>query len=178
MSATSPALGRLPAIALVLLLTACTGGKSSPETGSTMPASGQAMATNCPKPAKASFSWPAGIPANFPKPPGGRVVSSRTGENGLRIVRLDTPFALREGILFVLKELPKAGYRLGRGDAEAREADAPFQSGDLRGVVRLVSTGNTCETTWLVAVVRAGAGGGPSLTPFPRPSSSASLPFG
>lgn len=93
-------------------------------------------------------------------------------------MRLTTPLALRDGILFVLKELPRAGYGLGRGDAEASEADAPFQSGAVRGVVRIVATGRSCETTWLVAAVRVGATGNAPFAPFPHPSASPSLPFG
>jgi hypothetical protein len=178
MSRRSPVLRRLPVLlALVLVLAACSG-KSVPVAQPTVSSDGQASPSNCPSPANTSFRWPAGIPANFPKPPGGRVVSTQTGENGLRIVRLATPLALRQGILFVLTELPRAGYRLGRGDAEASEADAPFQSADVRGVVRVIATAKSCETTWLVAVAGARPSGGTPFAPFPRPSASPSLPFG
>jgi hypothetical protein len=178
MSRESPVpLHHLAAAALLLALAGCSGGSPS-AAPTTVPSTGQATATKCPTAAAATFDWPAGIPRNFPKPPGGQLVNVRSGDNGLRIVRLTTPLALREGILFVLKELPRAGYGLGRGDAEAREADAPFQSGDVRGVVRLVATGAPCQTTWLVAVVRVGAAANAPFVPFPHPSASPSLPFG
>lgn len=170
---------------MVLALTACSAADRSaarvPAQTPTSP-SGQPTPKSCPKPAAASFQWPPGIPSNFPKPPGARIQSTRNEANGLQIVRLTTPFALREGILFVLKELPKAGFNLGRGDAEAAEADAPFQIGNVRGVVRLVATVKSCETVWLVAAVKGGANGGASggapFMPFTRPSASPSLPFG
>lgn len=163
-----------------MALTACSGQERSAAPTSPQPTvtpSSRVTPENCPKPAAASFSWPPGIPSNFPKPPGGRIDSTRTAAGGLQIVRLTTPFNLREGILFVLKELPKAGYNLGRGDAEAAEADAPFQIGNVRGLVRLVATGKACETVWLVAAVKGGTGSTP-FQPFPRPSASPSLPFG
>lgn len=162
---------------MVLALAGCSE-KGSPTATPTVSRSGQAIPSNCPTPRAASFRWPPGIPANFPKPPGARVDSTRSGENGLQIVRLTTPLALREGILFLLMELPKAGYNLGRGDAEAGEADAPFQSADVRGVVRLVATATPCQTVWLVAAVRVGGTGEMPFAPFPRPSATPSLPFG
>lgn len=165
------------AAALVLTLAGCSGSTPS-AAPSTVASTGQGAPTECPTAAPATFAWPPGIPSNFPKPPGGRLVSTRTGDNGLRIVQFTTPLALRQGILFILRELPRAGYGLGRGDAEAREADAPFQSGDVRGVVRLVDTGQPCQTTWLVAAVRVGATGNAPFVPFPHPSASPSLPFG
>lgn len=165
------------AAAVALLLSACSG-KEPTATVRSGPSPSQATTTECPKPAAASFQWPAGIPANFPKPPGGRLVGATTRQDGLRIVRLTTGLGLRDGILFVLEELPRAGFTLGRGDAEAAEADAPFRSADVRGVVRLVATGKACETTWLVAAVPVGATGTAPFSPFPRPSATSSLPFG
>ena len=73
---------------------------------------------------------------------------------------------------------PKAGYQLGRGDAEATEADAPFIHGQLRGLVRMLEAG-PCETQWLLATVTAQNAPTTPLLPTHSPSGSPSpLPFG
>ena len=45
------------------------------------------------------------------------------------MVRLTTGLSLREGVLFALRELPQAGFAIGRGDVERAEADVPFGRG-------------------------------------------------
>lgn len=95
----------------------------------------------------------------------------------LTIVQFETPLSLREAVLFVLGELPKAGYTLGRGDAEVNQADAPFARAGMFGQIRINGTA-ACNTTWLVAV---GAAQNSSATSplLPAPSNSPSpLPFG
>lgn len=177
---------RLAAVALLPLLAACSGGKPPVGAAPNVPSPGEPTASSpvkptassCPPAGGTAIQWPAGIPANFPKPPGGRITKTQTGPNGLSIVQLSTPVSLREGVLFILTELPKAGYRLGRGDAEAAEADAPFQLGSVSGVVRLVATEKSCETVWVVAAASGRGNGGGQFMPFPQPSASPSLPFG
>ena len=119
--------------------------------------------------------WPAGFPQNLPKPPSSTaVVPVKSALNGLKIIRFTTSTSLREGVLFLVKEVPKAGFTLGRGDAEPSEADAPWVYGDLRGTYRLASR-TECQTMWLVAVARQGVGGrSPLLTHAGSPSP---LPF-
>ena len=129
-------------------------------------------------PPPSTITWPAGIPANFPKPPGGRIVDTTNTATGVHSVQLVTPVSLHESVLFMLEALPRAGYKLGRGDAERYEADAPFRAGDLRGVVRLVATEQSCETTWLIAVLSTAGAPGTPLLPARSPSPSPSLPFG
>jgi hypothetical protein len=93
----------------------------------------------------------------------------------LTVVRLTSPISLRDGVLFVLSAFPKAGFLLGRGDAEFNQADAPFARGALFGQVRINGLG-TCLTQWLVAIGAPARGTSPLL---PAPSASASpLPFG
>ena len=84
--------------------------------------------------------------------------------------------SLREGVLFVVDRFPKAGFTLGRGDAEQSEADAPFQRGEaLRGLVRIFFK-KDCETLWLLAVVRNP--NAPYDITYTPPPSSTPLPFG
>jgi len=96
----------------------------------------------------------------------------------VHIVKFTTPTSLRESVLFVVRKLPKAGYVLGRGDAEATEADAPFVHGDTRGLVRMLEVG-TCQTLWLLATVDASSqSNSPLLTPHTPSGSPSPLPFG
>ena len=92
------------------------------------------------------------------------------------MVRFSTESSLREGVLYVVKEFPKVGYTLGRGDAEVTEADAPFQKGTIRGLVRMLAQ-EQCRTLWLLAVGREGGGPAP-FAPRATPSGSTPLPFG
>lgn len=118
------------------------------------------------------------MPADLPIPPGSVLGEVTEQDGGLTLVRFSTSQSLRDGVLFLVKELPKAGYTLARGDAEASEADAPFVKGGTRGVMRILATGQ-CQTDWLLAVATsdsgAGKGGSPLLPPAPNASP---LPFG
>ncbi len=170
-----------PALALLLLLSACSG--SSTPTASETPQPTPSLIPsptpiNCPsKPGKA-YRWPAGIPADLPKPPGSSYVSSSTSADRVTIVRLSSTLSLQQSVLFVLKEVNKAGYTLGRGDAEPAEADAPFGKGDLRGIYKMVGR-DACSTDWLVAAAKVSFGGtSPILPTASRGPSSSPLPFG
>lgn len=174
-------LRRLVALGLVPVLAGCSGGRAPGALSSgqpTLPSSGKATVTACPAPPRTTIEWPAGIPANFPKPPGGRLVKATNTATGVHSVQLVTPVSLHESVLFMLDALPRAGYKLGRGDAERYEADAPFRVGDLQGVVRLVATEKNCQTTWLIAVLSSAGSPGTPLLPAGSPSPSPSLPFG
>jgi hypothetical protein len=108
-------------------------------------------------------------------PVGGHV---RSEPGGLTLVRFSTSQSIRDGVVFLINELPPAGYTLARGDAEASEADAPFVKGDIRGVMRIVATG-PCETDWLLALADAEGGAATGGTPLLPPAPDASpLPFG
>jgi hypothetical protein len=114
----------------------------------------------------------------MPAPPGIVVFDSSVGSDGVRIVKAVSPTTLRQAVLFIVRELPPAGFTLGRGDAESTEADAPFQRGDLHGLIRLLWAGG-CQTSWLIATAQAQQPGGSPLLPTHSPSGSPSpLPFG
>jgi hypothetical protein len=95
------------------------------------------------------------------------------------VLRFSTPTSLREAVIFVVEKFPKAGYVLGRGDAEPSEADAPFVKGDLRGLVRMTGVA-TCQTVWLLATVnmQQTSGNTPLLPPHSPSGSPSPLPFG
>ncbi len=149
-------------------------GPTRTSAGSPAPSSPRACP---PLPAGSGGRWPAGIPADLPRPPGIRDQRLQPASAGVAVVRFTTPLSLPDSIRFVLRALPAAGYALGRGDAERSEADAPFARPGTRGVIRMVATA-PCLTTWVVAAVQQGALGVlPTFSPSPSPSASA-LPFG
>jgi hypothetical protein len=123
-------------------------------------------------------TWPAGVPADLPQPPNAELGQSSVEPNGLTLVRFATRTSLRQSVVFILCTLPKAGYVMGRGDAELTEADTPFQKGRLHGLYKVVSS-NPERTEWLLAVQQdnsvpfATGSVGPSAAP-----TSAPPPFG
>lgn len=165
-------------------LTAC-NGHSTP---SAAPAATQSVYTPppCPTPSVKPKppKWPVSLPADIPKPADATILKQdgvTTTPDGVHIVRYLTPSSLRDSVIFIVQKYPKAGYVLGRGDAEATEADAPFIHGQIRGVTRISSIDN-CQTLWLTATVNVnsvagGSGGTPLLPPHATPSPSP-LPFG
>jgi hypothetical protein len=99
--------------------------------------------------------------------------------DGIHVVRFTTPTSLRTSVLFIVERYPKAGYVIGRGDAEATEADAPFVHNQVRGLTRVTEI-SLCQTLWLVASVAVTNKGvtSPLLVPHPTSSATSALPFG
>lgn len=95
------------------------------------------------------------------------------GQAGLKVVQFSAPISLRQAVLFVLKELPPAGYVLARGDSEAFEADAPFAGSGVRGLLR-IDAHSACVITGLLAIVAQGARAPSELLPAHDTSPSAS----
>lgn len=117
------------------------------------------------------------MPSDLPKLPGVTLNSTKQTADGLTIVQFTTSTSLRDGVIFIVRTLPPAGFTLGRGDAELSEADAPFTKDGVRGVLRGAAV-DVCATKWVLAVARPSVGTGTPLLPTrPTPSPSA-LPFG
>jgi hypothetical protein len=167
----------VPVLATLLLLSACSGsGKDSQSAPPTLQP--QPTASPCPVVKKKPFPWPSEVPKDLPQPPAATYDQTTRTPEGLTIVRFSTALSLQQAVVFVVREVQKAGFTLGRGDAEPAEADAPFGRGDLRGVYKMLAY-SPCRTDWLVAVTRAQPYGNSPLLPTPShgPSSSP-LPFG
>lgn len=161
-------------------LTGCTGGSKS----SAAPAPTQSVYTPppCPTPATGKPpNWPKFLPADLPKPANATIQPNgvSTTSDGVHIVKFTTPTSLRDSVLFIVHSYPKAGYALGRGDAESTEADAPFVHGEVRGVTR-ISLLEQCKTLWLTATVKVGSqfGNTPVIPPHTPSASPSPLPFG
>ena len=164
----------------LLLLTACSGGSTHalPTPTATAAAPSPSPLPTCPPVHSKPYSWPKQIPQDLPKLPGATLESSKETTDGLFIVLFSTSTSLRDGVIFIVRKLPPAGFNLGRGDAEPAEADAPFTKGnDLRGVLRGAAVA-LCETKWVLAVTRKSFGGGSPLLPSHTGPSPSPLPFG
>jgi hypothetical protein len=164
---------------LALALTACTGESADPGATPTTAAAPRATdgGPHCPAPPSTTPDWPKQVPSVIPRPPGLTIQKKDFSKGNVVQVRTIVPMSLRESVLFIIKEFPKAGFTLGRGDAEATEADAPFQRGEaLRGLVRAFATDKECETLWLFAVVQNT--NAPYDITYTPPPSSTPLPFG
>jgi hypothetical protein len=162
-------------------LTGCTGG-SHPQPAAA-PTQSVYTPPPCPTPAAGKPpAWPRFLPTDLPKPAGAAIQPGgvSTTSDGVHIVKFTTPTSLRDSVLFIVNSYPKAGYALGRGDAEATEADAPFIHGEIRGVTR-VSMLEQCKTLWLTATVNVNdtqLGQTPIIPPHTPSSSPSPLPFG
>lgn len=171
----------LPALAgAVLLLSGCSSSSSPAQAGATATAAPAPTTTPSPCAARPGkpFRWPAAMPQDLPKPPGSVFVSTTTSADHVTIVRLTSSTSLQQSVLFVLDQVNKAGFTLGRGDAEPSEADAPFGRGNVRGVYKMLAR-DSCVTDWLVATATVTTGGNsPVLPTASRGPSSSPLPFG
>lgn len=173
-----------PLLALVLsclAASACGGGTSTTAApaASNVPAPTRTPATtSCRTVTTPRFAWPASYPQDLPQPPAATLEKIEKTTTGLVVTRFRTATDLRTSVLFVVDALPKAGFTLGRGDAEPSEADAPFVKEGLRGVMKMLVSG-PCTTSWLVAVTNATPTGTSPLLPTPSHAGSPSpLPFG
>jgi hypothetical protein len=159
----------------------CSSG-STPATASikpiptpTCPSAAATTAPTSPALAKALRN----VPFDLPMPDNITPLDSTKTADGIQVVKFTTPTTLRAAVIFMVDRYPKAGYVLGRGDAEATEADAPFVKNKVRGLTRVASL-ETCKTLWLVATVATSGSTGtsPLLSPHPTSSQTSALPFG
>ena len=87
-------------------------------------------------PAQANMAW---FPADLPLPPGSYTAQEVQVSAPSKGVILVVPMTIREYVAFTLAELPKQGWRLGRGDSEANEAEDSFTKGTAGGSFRVRS---------------------------------------
>jgi len=169
-----------PVLVVLALASACSsGGTSAGATpGPALSQPPEPTVAPCPVVTKPHFAWPVEVPKDLPQPPAATLGKTTRSQDGLTVVRFTTQTSLQQSVLFVVTEVQKAGFTVGRGDAEPTEADAPFGRGDLRGIYKMLSR-EPCVTDWLVAVTRTRVGGtSPILPTASRGPSSSPLPFG
>jgi hypothetical protein len=169
--------------AVAAALSGCSGS-STPAAGTSprpipTPTCPSATATPSPK-STALANALSKVPFDLPMPNDITVLDSTTTTDGIQVVKFTTATTLRDAVLFIVGRYPKAGYTLGRGDAEATEADAPFVKNKVRGLTRVAAL-QPCQTLWLVATAAATTAPGgtsPLLSPHPTSSQTSALPFG
>jgi hypothetical protein len=94
-------------------------------------------------PAGAAIPW---VPADLPLPPGAYPVADLSVANaGIHQATFVVKMDLRTFVLYVYGEWPKHGWVLGRGDAEAGEAESPYRRADEGGAWRVRSS--YCDAT-------------------------------
>lgn len=166
-------------LATVGLLGGCASSSAPQAASEAVPVTAEAPKPACPIVTKSRFAWPADYPQDLPQPPGSTFTGTSKTRDGLTLTKFTSAQSLQQSVAFVVTELKRAGFELGRGDSEGTEADAPFAKGDVRGVMKMLSTG-PCSTSWLVAVTRQPRPGATSpLLPTPYHSTSPSpLPSG
>jgi phage terminase large subunit-like protein len=177
----------LPAVGSAALVAAFAAGCSGSSGATTSQPTQSAVPTpTCPTVAPTPSATTAAlakalqnVPFDLPMPDNISIVGATTTNDGVRVVRFTTPTSLRTAVLFIVQRYPKSGYVIGRGDAEATEADAPFVHGQVRGLTRVVGV-QGCQTLWLVATVATTNNGvtSPILVPHPTSSVTSALPFG
>ena len=98
------------------------------------------------------------FPADFPLPPGLRLIKSlslRGNPNNIQLVGY-APLAFGDAARFMIEALPAAGYALGRGDSEgATEAESTFTGPAWTGGIRVASVMD-CDpiTEWVIIVTK------------------------
>lgn len=161
------------------LLTGCSGSSQQalPVPSDPGPQPAPSPLPTCAPPQTKPYVWPAGIPKELPRLPGATIESDKKTADGLQIVAFSTATSLRDGVIYIVRKVPPAGFTLGRGDAEPTEADAPFTRGELQGTFRGAATG-VCTTKWILAVLPRRKGPGTPLLPAHTGPSPSPLPFG
>jgi hypothetical protein len=173
----APRLRVLSVVVAVGLAGAGCAGSTGPAAGAPPAPTITQQAPQCPVTPAPPGRWPHYLPADIPRPAVYHFEQSTVDTQGIRTTRFTTTSSLRDAVLFVVQRFPRAGYVLGRGDAEATEADAPFVHGPARGLLRLVAIQN-CMTLWLLYTVDQSSGSGPTLPTFTPSASPSPLPFG
>jgi hypothetical protein len=134
--------GRAPVALLAagVLLAGCTGHSGRP---------GGSPAPSCSPAAGPGFSWPAGIPADLPQPPGARRDRVQQLPSGFTLVTFIAPGTVRTGLLDITTALQAAGYTVGRGIVGTSRSRLPFTRNGRPGVLELTAV-DACTTRWQV----------------------------
>ena len=149
-------------VAAALVASACSSS-GAPSAIPTPPPGGP---PTCPAvhPSPGTTSGPAsirGLPTDLPLPPALTLVTQGRTSSGVYAVHFTTPTSLHSSAVFIVGRYPKAGFVLGRGDAEPTEADAPWVHSGQRGLTRIHAV-TPCQTSWVVTIVSPQDGATPS----------------
>jgi hypothetical protein len=133
-----------------LSLVGCGGGESVADESEAAP--GPVTFPAC-APTDPAQARPRELPTGFPLPPGTRITVSSTPHPGQLLVAGLVPAELDHAARFFDEELHAQGYRLGRGDAEQGEVEAPFTGNGYRGKWQVNSVVECPDTVRLTLVL-------------------------
>jgi hypothetical protein len=116
---------------------------------------------------------PDWVPKDLPFPPGTYTYQELSGDGGFHRALMVLPTDLTTLTKFVLEEWPKAGYVLGRGDAEPGEVEDQFLKAPTIGAFKAVAEYCAPGFSRMLLVF---AEQSPGLPVLPSPSGSAVNP--
>jgi hypothetical protein len=181
-------------LVVALLLTGCASTGDAPgaagkptKTGAAAPSalpsptSSTGVVSPLPAPSYSPFGFevckpdriemPSWIPADLPLPEGIYATVSEAPTSGYERVFLVIPgnVSFTKLARMIVREWPKAGYQLGRGDSEASEIEAEFSKPPATGAFKVQAT--ACHNPGFSVMYLIYAPDGPApLTPSPTPS--------
>jgi hypothetical protein len=123
-------------VAAALALGSGCGGGDGPEVAPTDPGEPAPVLPSCAAPDR---STALAVDVDLPLPPGTVLTSSESPFEGQIVVLGLVPADLQETASFFNDTLPDHGYRVGIGDAEGNESEAPFTGNGYRGKWRVNS---------------------------------------
>jgi len=88
----------------------------------------------------------AWVPADLPLPSGTYPVRDENVDNGVHHGVFATPVPIKEFVRFAVTEWPAKGWRMGRGDSEANEAEDGFARAGEGGSFKVRA--DYCDPTW------------------------------
>jgi hypothetical protein len=134
-----------------LLLAACGSGGTAKKNAAAEPvhkeAHAEVTANACrsvPPPAAQPVTW---VPADLPLPDRTYAVSDEpTATDGTHHAVFAGPITIKDFVRFAVTQWPPKGWRLGRGDSEANEAEDQFVRGKEGGSFKVRS--DYCDQGW------------------------------
>jgi hypothetical protein len=97
----------------------------------------------------ASVPAPRELPSSYPLPQN-TIITRVQRVRGVVLVQGIQPLGIREAGRFLITDLPAAGYRIGRGDSEADEAETDFLGHGAVGRVKVHTIPGCAHATHLV----------------------------
>lgn len=147
---------RFALLFLFVLLTAAAacagGGDGDGEQITTGPAPLLALCAKAGPPIRV----PEDLRENFPLPPGTRLTLEQRPYAGQLLLRGYIPGDIGGAAAFFKRELPDAGYELGRGDSERGEAEGLFTGNGRRGGWRVNAILGCPAVRLLIVLVEQG----------------------
>ena len=166
--------------AVVVALSSCSGdnghtdAKGDPKRTTVAPASPAPSVSNgtppCKKPKEVAF--PDWVPDDLPLPEGTYAYKNLAPLGGYKRALFVLDTGTRQFIKLVLKEWPKAGYALGRGDAEPGEVEDDFRKPPAVGAFKANDV--YCDPGYTVMYLIWAEHGPKAINPIPSPTATGS----